>query len=93
MERGLEVRDPEVLERRVLIRQVMCRFRADLPLPRYGQEWQQLQGLAADGLVRLAHQGERGLVEVTREGRWLISTIAAVFDPAQRLQASGSRLL
>jgi oxygen-independent coproporphyrinogen-3 oxidase len=32
-------------------------------------------------------------VQVTREGRWLIRTVAAVFDPEQRRRASGSRLI
>jgi hypothetical protein len=32
-------------------------------------------------------------IRVTTQGRWLIRTIAAVFDPIQRLQASGSRLV
>lgn len=93
VERGLEVRDPQVLERRELIRQVMCQFAVELDLQDYALEWQQLQGLAADGLVRLRVQSGRGMVEVSSEGRWLIRTIAAVFDPAQRQAASGSRLL
>ena len=49
--------------------------------------------LAADGLVTLSQNGDLGLVEVTAEGRWLIRTIAAVFDPSQRQRASGSRLI
>jgi oxygen-independent coproporphyrinogen-3 oxidase len=32
-------------------------------------------------------------VRVTPQGRWLVRTIAAVFDPEQRRQASGSRLV
>jgi len=32
-------------------------------------------------------------VRVTTAGRWLIRTIAAVLDPNQRHQASGSRLI
>jgi len=44
--------------------------------------------------VELQRQGEgRGVVRITTEGRWLIRTIAAVFDPQQRLQARGSRLV
>jgi oxygen-independent coproporphyrinogen-3 oxidase len=35
----------------------------------------------------------RGVIRVTKEGRWLIRTVAAVFDPQQRLQARGSRLV
>jgi oxygen-independent coproporphyrinogen-3 oxidase len=37
----------------------------------------------------------QGLVtaRVTTQGRWLIRTIAAVFDPQQRQGASGSRLV
>jgi len=52
-----------------------------------------LQELAADGLVELRQEQGIGRVTVTTEGRWLIRTIAAVFDPAQQLQASGSRLV
>jgi oxygen-independent coproporphyrinogen-3 oxidase len=93
VERGLVVRDPEVLERRELIRQVMCEFAVALDLQRYALEWQQLQELATDGLVELRQEEGIGQVTVTTEGRWLIRTIAAVFDPAQQLQASGSRLV
>ena len=50
--------------------------------------------LAADGLVRLLPQeGQLGRVEVTPTGRWLIRSIAAVFDPQQCHGASGSRLI
>jgi oxygen-independent coproporphyrinogen-3 oxidase len=93
VERGLVVRDPEVLERRELIRQVMCEFNVELDLERYALEWQQLQELAGDGLVHLSEHGGRGSAMVTTEGRWLIRTIAAVWDPAQRQRASGSRLV
>jgi oxygen-independent coproporphyrinogen-3 oxidase len=94
VERGLEVHDAEVLERRHLIQEVMCHFQATLNLQRFGQEWSDLQVLAADGLVELQREGEgHGVVRVTTEGRWLIRTIAAVFDPQQRLQARGSRLV
>ena len=94
VERGLEVHDPEVLERRALIRQVMCRFALELEdLRRFEPEWQALQALAADGLVELSREGQRGLLRVTASGRWLIRTIAAVFDPQQQCCASGSRLL
>jgi oxygen-independent coproporphyrinogen-3 oxidase len=93
VERGLAVQDPELLERRALIREVMCHFQVDLDLRRFAIEWQALQALAADGLVRLSQKGNRGLVDVTPEGRWLIRTIAAVFDPSQRQQATGSRLI
>ncbi len=93
VERGLEVRDAEVLERRHLIREVMCHFQVELDLNRYAREWAHLQALAADGLVELQCRGEQGLLRVTSEGRWLIRTIAAVFDPQQRKQARGSRLV
>ncbi len=93
VERGLEVRDAELLERRHLIQEVMCQFEVELNLDRFAQEWADLQVLAADGLVELQRQGERGLLRVTSEGRWLIRTIAAVFDPQQRKQARGSRLV
>jgi oxygen-independent coproporphyrinogen-3 oxidase len=93
VERGLAVLEPEVLERRALIREVMCHFRVELELDRFAIEWDALQALAADGLVTLRQNGDLGLVEVTPEGRWLIRTIAAVFDPSQRERASGSRLI
>jgi len=92
VERGLVVSDPEVLERRALIREVMCHFRVELDPARFATEWADLQDLSADGLVRLERDGERGRVEVTPRGRWLIRTVAAVFDPIQRRRASGARL-
>ena len=92
-ERGLVVRDPAALERRALIRAVMCQFAVELDLHRFAVEWLALQDLAADGLVDLQANGSRGMVRVTPEGRWLIRTIAAVFDPEQRHRASGSRLV
>ena len=94
VERGLVVRDPEVLERRQLIQQVMCQFQVELDLGRFAREWADLQALAADGLVKLQHlDHERGHIRVTTAGRWLIRSIAAVFDPQQRRQARGSRLV
>ena len=93
VERGLVVSDPEVLERRELIRQVMCQFAVDLDVQRFAAEWEQLQALAADGLLQLQEQEGLVRVRVTAEGRWLIRTIAAVFDPTQRQRASGSRLV
>ena len=93
VERGLVVSDPEVLERRELIRQVMCHFRVAIDPERYAAEWAALEDLAADGLVRLSQADGLGLVEVTASGRWLIRTVAAVFDPSQRQTASGSRLI
>ena len=94
VERGVAVRDPEVLERRELIRQVMCRFALELDdLRRFEPEWQELQALEADGLVELRRQGDRGSLRVTTSGRWLLRTIAAVFDPQQQRCASGSRLV
>jgi oxygen-independent coproporphyrinogen-3 oxidase len=94
VERGLEVRDPEVLQRRALIRQVMCRFALELDDWRgFEAEWRALEALAADGLVELSRQGDRGALRVTASGRWLIRRIAAVFDPQQQCSASGSRLV
>ncbi|NDF63446.1 MAG: oxygen-independent coproporphyrinogen III oxidase, partial [Synechococcaceae bacterium WBB_3_034] len=93
VERGLEVRDSQVLERRELIRQVMCQFAVEFDRARFGYEWQRLQDLAADGLVRLEASGCMVRARVTPQGRWLIRTIAAVFDPEQRSRPSGSRLL
>ncbi len=93
VERGLEVWDPEVLERRELIKEVMCHFQVTLDLGRFDQEWRDLQALAIDGLVQLNERDGLGAVMVTTAGRWLIRTIAAVFDPQQRRRASGSRLV
>lgn len=93
VERGLEVREPEVLERRELIRHVMCRFAVEVDLQHFGAEWQRLQALERDGLVQLQQSGGRGQAQVTAQGRWLIRSIAAVFDPQQSRRASGSRLL
>jgi oxygen-independent coproporphyrinogen-3 oxidase len=82
-----------VPERRRLIQSVMSRFAVRLDLNRYSQEWHDLERLAADGLVELRRQGSMGKLQVTTDGRWLIRTIAAVFDPQQRQRASGSRLI
>ena len=87
------VTDSEVLERRELIREVMCQFRVAIDPHRYSREWPDLTLLADDGLVRLSQADGQGLVEVTASGRWLIRTVAAVFDPSQRRAASGSRLI
>ena len=92
-ERGVVVDQKEVLERRELIRAVMCRFEVELELARFAQEWADLKALAADGLLTLQQHGSIGVARVTPQGRWLLRTIAAVFDPQQRHQASGSRLL
>ena len=93
VERGLVVKDAETLDRRELIRQVMCEFAATINLDRFSGEWQELQELAKDGLVKLETSGPLGLLTVTTSGRWLIRTIAAVFDPQQQQRASGSRLV
>ena len=86
-------RDQDVLERRALIQSLMCQFAVNLPLADFQTELADLQALAADGLVQLKLRQDRLEVTVTTQGRWLIRTIAAVFDPLQRLQASGSRLV
>jgi oxygen-independent coproporphyrinogen-3 oxidase len=93
VERGLVVRDPEVLERRALIRALMCDFQAELDPGRFATEWERLGELARDGLVELVAGPRAALVRVTPQGRWLVRTIAAVFDPEQRRQATGSRLV
>jgi len=93
VERGLVVREAEVLERRRLIQQVMCRFETSFDAGRYGSEWGELVALAADGLVELERCGSEARLRVTPVGRWLLRSVAAVFDPAQRQCASGSRLL
>lgn len=60
---------------------------------RFARGWAALQALAADGLVGFSCvQGDASL-RVTAEGRWLIRTIAEVFDPQQRQRASYDRLL
>ncbi|MCP9799691.1 hypothetical protein [Synechococcus sp. RedBA-s] len=84
---------------RSLIQSLMCHFAVDFytialeqPLEakrQFASEWADLQILEADGLVRLAANS----LEVTDVGRWLIRTIATVFDPSQRRQSSGSRLI
>ncbi len=91
--RGLVVKDPEVLERRRLIRDVMCRFETQFDPGRYALEWEQLGALAADGLLRLEARDGLAHLQVSREGRWLLRTIAAVFDPQQRVTARGARLV
>ena len=90
VERGLVVSDPELLERRSIIRNLMCRFEEQVDPLRFATEWLDLRAMEADGLVKLQAGGE---IRVTDQGRWLIRTIASLFDPAQRLRASGSRLV
>lgn len=94
VERGLVVTDPQVLQRRELIREVMCQFEVQLPPTGFEQELADFKRLECDGLVGVS-QGANGsiTVRVTTAGRWLIRTIAAVLDPNQRHQASGSRLI
>jgi oxygen-independent coproporphyrinogen-3 oxidase len=70
----------------------MCRFQVELPAEGFEEEWAELAALQADGLVR-CHPMPGRRVEVSEVGRWLIRTVAAVFDPAQRQRACGSRLL
>jgi oxygen-independent coproporphyrinogen-3 oxidase len=93
VERGLVVNAPEVLERRELIREVMCHFQLRFDKQRFSLEWDRLRELEADGLVQLREEGGMGVMEVTGRGRWLIRTIAAVFDPAQNQRARGARLI
>ena len=93
VERGVRVHEPEVLERRAIIRDLMCRFQVALPPEGFAQEWAELAELQADGLVRCRTTAQGRRVEVTEVGRWLIRTVAAVFDPEQRRRACGSRLL
>jgi oxygen-independent coproporphyrinogen-3 oxidase len=92
VERGVRVDDPLVLQRRAIIRDLMCRFQVELPAEGFEEEWAELAALQADGLVR-CHPMPGRRVEVSEVGRWLIRTVAAVFDPAQRQRACGSRLL
>ncbi len=103
VERGLVVQDAEVLLRRRIIQTLMCDFRVDFDRieagiepggaldgrRRFPREWIDLEALQADGLLQL----EANAFTVTTEGRWLIRTIAAVFDPLQRQDARGARLV
>jgi len=93
VERGLVVTDPAVLKRRELIRDVMCRFAVQFPRDGFELELEELRTLESDGLVELSHDDGQVVARVTTDGRWLLRTIAAVFDPKQRQQASGSRLI
>ena len=52
-----------------------------------------IRAVMCDFQVELSEARGRGLARVTLPGRWLIRTIAAVFDPEQARRASGSRLL
>jgi oxygen-independent coproporphyrinogen-3 oxidase len=76
----------ELLERGLVVRDPAV-------LERFAPEWLALQELVLDGLVELSEARGRGLARVTLPGRWLIRTIAAVFDPEQARRASGSRLV
>ena len=93
VERGLVVRDAALLERRDLIQGVMCRYSARFSISRFVHEWEGLQQLARDGLVSLRLDGDEAAMVVTDQGRWLLRTIASVFDPMQQKLASGSRLI
>jgi oxygen-independent coproporphyrinogen-3 oxidase len=93
VERGVRVHDPLVLLRRGIIRDLMCRFQVELPEEGFEEEWAELAELQADGLVRCQPTAEGRRVEVTELGRWLIRTVAAVFDPEQGQRACGSRLI
>ena len=94
VERGVRVVDPDLIERRQLIADLMCRLETRFDRQRLTTEWQQLQQLAEDDLVTLHTPTEReGVVRVTAMGRWLVRRVAAVFDPEQQFQANGSRLI
>ncbi len=93
VERGLVVVDPDVLERRDLIKNLMCTFALSFDIKRFDQEWLDLQHLALDGLVELHSEGSNGHVQVTNQGRWLIRTVASVFDTNQSLHSKSSRLV
>ena len=94
VERGVRLDDPELIERRQLIDGLMCRFEARFNRHRLAEEWQRLQPMAQDGLVILQTlKDDEAIVRVTKLGRWLVRTIAAVFDPEQQRQAQGCRLI
>jgi coproporphyrinogen III oxidase-like Fe-S oxidoreductase len=77
-----------------LIREVMCQFEVQLPPTGFEQELADFKRLECDGLVGVSQGADGSItVRVTTAGRWLIRTIAAVLDPNQRHQASGSRLI
>ena len=52
-----------------------------------------IRAVMSDFQVELSEARGRGLARVTLPGRWLIRTIAAVFDPEHARRASGSRLV
>ncbi|MFN7901130.1 MAG: oxygen-independent coproporphyrinogen III oxidase [Synechococcaceae cyanobacterium] len=94
VERGVRLVDPQLIERRRLITSVMCRFEARFDPQHLAEEWQRLQHLAEEGLVTLETPSQReAVVRVTATGRWVLRSIAAVFDPEQQRQVSGSRLI
>jgi hypothetical protein len=87
-----------VLEPRAMVRSLMCDFQVELDPERFSPErfpteWQRLGELARDGLVERVRGPKVPLLRVTPMGRWLVRTIAAVFDPDHRRQATGSRLV
>jgi oxygen-independent coproporphyrinogen-3 oxidase len=93
IERGVSLTKDDIL-RRAIIMELMCQFELskaaieskyhlsfDQDFDEYfALERQELEGLAADGLVELTPNH----IQVTQAGRVLIRNIAAVFDPYLR---------
>ncbi len=72
----------EALERRQLIREVMCHFQTRFDPRRYPVGWEHLHTLAADGLLRLEAKDGLAVLEVSRGGRWR-RTIRACWQPVR----------
>ena len=70
------------------IESLMCQFRADLdvtaPDMAFDEEFELLQPLVCDGLVRI----EDRVVTATESGRSVVRVIAAVFDPHTRVDTA-----
>lgn len=85
------ITDPLLHEHRVIIRVLICQFRAMIDLQRHGQGWQELQDRAADGPVSLRQRQGQGpsqaLVDVTPQGHWLSRSVAGLFDADQHAAA------
>ena len=99
--RGWKLTADDVL-RRDVIQALMCQFTVDFAAigsahrisfgDYFGAELDELEGLAADGLVEIAS----GRITVTPRGRLLVRTVAMVFDRylrAQRAPARYSRVI
>jgi oxygen-independent coproporphyrinogen III oxidase len=94
--RGWKLSSDDVL-RRDVIQALMCQFTVDFAAigsahhisfgDYFGAELEELEGLAADGLVEIA----QNRITVTSRGRLLVRTIAMVFDRYLRVQRAPAR--